>query len=322
MSLTAGIVGLPNVGKSTLFNAITKKNILAANYPFATIDPNVGVVVVPDKRIDKLNDLYDSDIKLSFATNRSATSFEYIFNNINISYPMIIMNGSAKYKLNQKRYSDVYHLENNVREVIDQTLNKLNMNSFTYTINDHVLHAYHGILINEGEKMFYSHRRNQNAFTFVRGVMPLDLKASLYIIVDTKENIDKFIEEFNKNEYSNQVNLVVYKYKTINDIDYFYLRINNINSNKENCIKSLIKKDSLEKLIVSGSGRTDIPLIKMADLSMCLSNAPDYVQKEVDIVIDGNAETILRIYNRLYHSYNVDYEINKIKEKYSKKGNN
>ena len=58
MGLTAGIVGLPNVGKSTLFNAITKKNILAANYPFATIDPNVGVVTVPDKRLDFLNNLY------------------------------------------------------------------------------------------------------------------------------------------------------------------------------------------------------------------------------------------------------------------------
>ena len=57
MSLTAGIVGLPNVGKSTLFNAITKKNILAANYPFATIEPNVGMVTVPDKRLDFLNDL-------------------------------------------------------------------------------------------------------------------------------------------------------------------------------------------------------------------------------------------------------------------------
>ena len=55
MSLTAGIVGLPNVGKSTLFNAITKKNILAANYPFATIDPNVGVVTVPDKRVKNLS---------------------------------------------------------------------------------------------------------------------------------------------------------------------------------------------------------------------------------------------------------------------------
>ena len=59
MSLKAGIVGLPNVGKSTLFNAITKKNILAANYPFATIEPNVGVVLVPDKRIDFLKGLYN-----------------------------------------------------------------------------------------------------------------------------------------------------------------------------------------------------------------------------------------------------------------------
>ena len=58
MSLTAGIVGLPNVGKSTLFNAITKKNILAANYPFATIDPNVGVVTVPDERLEFLENLY------------------------------------------------------------------------------------------------------------------------------------------------------------------------------------------------------------------------------------------------------------------------
>ena len=59
MSLKAGIVGLPNVGKSTLFNAITKQNILAANYPFATIDPNVGVVVVPDDRLDNLNNMYE-----------------------------------------------------------------------------------------------------------------------------------------------------------------------------------------------------------------------------------------------------------------------
>ena len=57
MSLKAGIVGLPNVGKSTLFNAITKKDILIANYPFATIDPNIGIVNVPDERLNNLEKL-------------------------------------------------------------------------------------------------------------------------------------------------------------------------------------------------------------------------------------------------------------------------
>ena len=71
MGLTAGIVGLPNVGKSTLFNAITKKNILAANYPFATIDPNVGIVVVPDKRLEKLEEMWTPESVVP-------TSFEFI----------------------------------------------------------------------------------------------------------------------------------------------------------------------------------------------------------------------------------------------------
>ena len=59
MGLKAGIVGLPNVGKSTIFNALTKSAIPAENYPFCTIDPNVGIVEVPDKRLADISTIFN-----------------------------------------------------------------------------------------------------------------------------------------------------------------------------------------------------------------------------------------------------------------------
>ena len=78
-----GIVGLPNVGKSTLFNSLTKAGALAANYPFATIEPNVGVVTVPDKRLDFLKELF-------LGIPDSFSSFDLIQLNVNFLYASIL----------------------------------------------------------------------------------------------------------------------------------------------------------------------------------------------------------------------------------------
>ena len=77
MGLKAGIVGLPNVGKSTLFNAITNSHVEAANYPFATINPNTGVVNVPDERLTFLSNLLTEGISAN--TDKSNFSISFLF---------------------------------------------------------------------------------------------------------------------------------------------------------------------------------------------------------------------------------------------------
>ena len=74
MSLKCGIVGLPNVGKSTLFNALTQSGIEAANYPFCTIEPNVGIVEVPDPRMDALAKIVNPQRMQAWATSFSPIS--------------------------------------------------------------------------------------------------------------------------------------------------------------------------------------------------------------------------------------------------------
>lgn len=262
----------------------------------------------------KINDLYDSEIPLIFATTRTPMSFEYIFNNININYPMITMNGAAIYSFNKKKYSDIDHIEPETRIEIDKALYENNMQAFVYTVNDHVLHAYHNILVNDGEKLFYKHRRKQNAYSFVRGVLPTDLYASLYILIDTKEKIDNFVNYCHLINLDKIVKLVSYKYRDIEGVEYFYLRIYDKTVSKEHSVNTIKDKNNLNKLIVCGSGRTDIALLKQADLSMCLDTAPDYVKEVVDYVIHGNAENVLRIFNKIYHSKNPEKVINSYKK--------
>ena len=263
----------------------------------------------------KLNDLNDSQIPLVFATTKSAASFDYIFKNVNINTPMILMNGAAKYHLNTKKYDKVYHIHTSARLFIDEKLKENNMNAFIYTINENTLHAYHNKLINNGEMAYYNHRKERNNYSFVRAELPKELKATLYTIIDTKHNVDKIKYLIETSIHKDDVNVVENKYKVDDDgTEYWLLRISSSLTNKLNSIKNIYLEGKYDKLIVCASGRSDLQLVKKADLSICLSSAYDYVKEKCDVIVHGDSEKLLKIINKIYHSKNVNKTINELKK--------
>ena len=254
---------------------------------------------------------------LTFATTRTLSSLEYIFNNVDIEFPVVVMNGAAIYHFKQKHYEDVYTINPVARLFVDDKIKELDMNAFTYSIEDNILHAYYTKLKNEAEIKFYQTNRQNDFDNFVRATLPLDANASLYIIIDHKDKIDLLANILKESNYSKMFDLVMYPFEEL-DGDYYYLKINSNESKKEILTLKLKEEGKYEKLIVCGSGYTDLELIKKADFSICLSTAPDYIKDEVDLVIGDNPEEILKVFEKIYHAVKYDQVIDKLKKKYKK----
>ena len=228
---------------------------------------------------------------------------------------MVLMNGAAKYHINTKKYDKVYHIHTKVRVYIDQILKENNMNAFIYTITENTLHAYHNKLVNNGELAYYNHRKERNNYGFVRAELPIDLKATLYTIIDTKSNVDKIKYLIETSMYKDDVNVVENKYKIDSDgTEYWLLRISSSLTNKLNSIKSIYLEGNHDTLVVCASGKSDLELIKKANLSICLSTAYDYIKEECDLVIDGDSESIVKVIDKIYHSKNVSKTIELLKK--------
>lgn len=259
----------------------------------------------------KLNNLYYQNMPLAFATTRTLSSLEYIFDDIDVNFPLVTMNGAAIYHFKDKTYDNIYTIKKEVAKYIDQELIKENINAFIYAIDDNMLHCYFHHLENEEEIKFYQERRQNNFDNFVRATLPNDLNASLYIIVDKKDKINQLVKILENSVYISEMDLVI---QNIND-DYCTLKINSKIARKENSIQLLKEKGKFEKVIVCGSGKTDIDLIRQADFSFCLNTAPDYIKEVVDVIIGNNPEEILKYFEKIYYSYNIDKTINNIKKK-------
>lgn len=265
----------------------------------------------------KLNNLYYNKMPLAFMTTRTLSSLEYAFDEVDVNYPMIIMNGSAIYHFDTKKYDEVYNINLSIRKQIDEILEQINVNAFKYSINDNCLHCYHDKLNNDGEKNYYTVRVNKGNDDFVRAKLPDDVHSSLYVIIDKKDKIDEAIERISKIPNSNEIDLIEYEYDEGVE-GYWYLKINCHSANKSNLVNKLKKDYGFKKVIACGSGKTDVDVIKNSDLSMCLSKAKNLIKNSVDIVIDDAPETVLRIFDKIYYSKNPSKCIEKIKNKYNR----
>ena len=110
---------------------------------------------------------------------------------------------------------------------------------------------------------------------------------------------------------TDKIDLITYPYTEIEG-DYYYLKINSVKAKKENLVKKIYKEGNYKKLVVCGSGKTDLELIKISDFSVALDTSPEYIKNEVDYIVSGEVENVLKIFEEIYYSKNIDKTINKI----------
>ena len=305
---------LIGVGVSLLINNIyifkkKNKNILftlSFNDDFLVNDTDLSPYVNY-----KLNHLYYCDIPLSITTTRSISSLKNIFNDVEINYPMVLMNGATVYDFTAKEFNDIHLINQETENALNESLKKFNMQAFIYTINENKLQCYHNIVKNEGESIYYNNRKSFSSYTFVRGELPSDLNPVLYVIIDTKDNIEKLINYLKDTGYYNNVDVVSYHYHN----EYYYLKLNEVCAGKEVQIDRIYKKNNHDKLISFISHETDLEVLKRSDLTFCFDNAPDTIKSKVDYIINHKTpEKVLSIFYKIYHSHNYNKTINKYKK--------
>jgi HAD superfamily hydrolase (TIGR01484 family) len=259
----------------------------------------------------KINQLSGQGCKITFATTRTQASLNEIFNGIRLQIPLITMNGSAIYNPKERKYLSVDFIPQDVRHKLDKLFEERGENYFCHTVDDDVLQIYHGKLINAGEKHYYEVGRNSYFDNYVSASLPNDMNACFYVIIDTHERVKDIIKIINKSDYADKLDILYYDY----DLEgYSFLKINSRNSNKYTRLAELKQQTNAKKIVVFGSGSSDIEMMQMADISLCLDNAPTRIKDVATYVLPTHSsDEILKMIESIFHKHDFEAYAEKLK---------
>ena len=254
---------------------------------------------------------------LLLSTNKPLSSLEDLFKDLDVSFPVVLMNGACVYNFENKEYEDVFNISSESRVSLDNLLKQYNLNAFIHSINDGTMHIYYEKFTNDAQKEFFDKRKRNMYDNFVYATLPSDASALMYTIIDTIESLDPLIDELIKKEKIKEVDYVLTPYNKVNG-NYFILEINSRQAQKENIINHIKEKNNYKKVITFGSHVTDLPVMKLSDLSITLETVDPAIQKGADIVIVDNPEKLLKMFDRLFNTFGPNRIIKMYKKRYHK----
>lgn len=250
-----------------------------------------GTLLNPDCKITDdtaniINMLIDRGMIFSFATARTQATAKKLTEKINISIPVVLMNGVIVYDLHTEKYVSVEEFPEDSVKPFLETIKKHGSYGFAYTEEDNVMHTYYVNLNTPNAYAFVKERKKKfgkvftqiNDFSFC-----VNRKIIYYSISNVEEKLRPIYEDLKQIK-----GLHIDYYRDIYNQDFWYLEVCSENASKFNAITKLKKLYGFEKVVCFGDNLNDIPMFKASDYSCAMENAKEQVKQQANQIIGSN----------------------------------
>lgn len=247
--------------------------------------------------IDIINDLIQQGLNFSVATARSTATIKKILAPLNLSIPVVLMNGVVIYDIKTNQYLNINYLTKNSLDYILKILKDFSLSGFLYEIKDNTLSTYYESLHNKAMKDFHEERVTlyNKKFVQVSNLSEVKSDYSIYVtIMDTKERLTPVYEQLRLHP---DLSLAFYK-DIYSGEDGWYLEIFSVNATKYNAVAYLRDYFQYERIVGFGDNTNDLPLFKACDIACAVDNAKEEVKAAAHYIIESNTDNGVANYLR------------------------